>query len=231
MRFPFTGWMFIRWFAGPLLAACIMNAGVNAAQMPDTPAAQAIRSLRLTMQASIERSHDDLSAPALDPIRTKADLSRIAADGPPPFRITLNDTFATEAERVAIAKWLGIRNRGRVPIPRVLLLSANAAEAAASLQQLIALSRLFESGVGRLIRGLYYRQLTYGEFARERYEFARDATTLSSAIDAAALDPDGAGPRQTLQQLKDLQRRWNTYLRRVDARQPGTVHIPGAIYT
>jgi hypothetical protein len=172
-----------------------------------------------------------LAAGELDSIRSKADLSRIPADGPPPFRIAFNDTFATDSERADIAKWIRIRNvcRRRVAMSRGM--PPGSAIEAASLQQLSALSRIVQSSVGRLIRALYCQELTYGEFARKRYEFARDAAALSSAIDDAGLAADQTKLRQTLRQLWYLRISWNTYLWRLDARPPGTVHIHGAINT
>jgi hypothetical protein len=213
------------------IAACIVNAAVFAAELPNS-ANQDVQALRLAMQASIEQCEDDLAAQDLDPIRAKADLSRLAAEGPPPFKIALNDTFATDSERAVIAKWIAIWDhcRRRLELPRGLPPSANAVEAA-SLQQMFAVARIFHSSVGELIRALYSQELTYGEFARKRYEFARDAVALSSAISEAGLDPDQTGVRRTLRQLLYLRLDWNTYLRRVKARQPGKVHIQGATFT
>jgi hypothetical protein len=166
----------------------------------------------------------------LDSIRLKADIARRAADGPPPFRIAMNDTFATDSERADIAKWIRIRSDCRrnlaVPPPS----GRNAIEAA-SLQQAFALSRILQSSVGRLIRALYFQELTYGEFARKRYEITRDAAELSSAINEAGLAADGTRLGQTVRQLRHLKISWNIYLRRVNARQPGTAHVHGAIFT
>jgi hypothetical protein len=175
---------------------------------------------------------DDRAARVLDSIRGKADVSRMAADGPPPFRIALNDTFATDSERGEIAKWIGIRThcRRQLPISRIVS-SPGSAIGAASLQQESALWRTLQSGVDRLIRALYYRELTYGEFARKKYELLRDAADLGSAINEAGLDADPARLGQTLRQLLYLKITWNYYLRRLNARQPGTVHNRGAIYT
>jgi hypothetical protein len=218
------------------MAACLATVcttvGASAADNSNTAGNLQIQALSLAMQASIEQCVDDLTVGDLEPIRSKADLARMAADGPPPFRIALNDTFATDSERADIAKWMRIRNhcRRRFELPRSVPPSANAIEAA-SLQQVFALSRIFHSSVGQLIRALYFQELTYGEFARKRYEFTRDAAALSSAIDKAELDADQATLGQTLRQLLDLRLRWNTYLQRVNARHPGTVHIQGAIYT
>ena len=216
--------------AKALIAACVVNAWAPPAAYPSPTADQGADVLSLTEQASIEHCNDDLAVSDLDSIRSKADLSRIAAEGPPPFRIALNDTFATNSERAVIAKWITIWNqcRRRFEFSRNARPPANAMEAA-SMRQASALSRTFQSSVGQLIRALYYQELTYGEFARKRYEFTRDAVALSSAISEAGLDRTRL--EQTLRQLLYLKLTWNTYLRRVNARQPGTVHIRGAIYT
>jgi hypothetical protein len=212
MRLPFERWA-IRF--GILIAACMVNAGASAAA-----------------RLSIEHCIDDLAAGELDSIRSKADLSRIPADGPPPFRIALNDTFATDSERADIAKWIRIQNlcRRRFAIPRSMPPPGIAIEAA-SLQQASALSRILQLSFGRLIRALYCQELTYGEFARKRYEFTRDAAALSSAIEDAGLGADQTKLRQTLRQLRYLKISWNAYLWRLDARRPATVHIHGAINT
>ena len=211
MRLPFERWA-IRF--GILIAACMVNAGASAAA-----------------RLPIEHCTDDLAAGELDSIRSKADLSRMAADGPPPFRIALNDTFATDSERADIAKWIRIQNlcRRRFAIPRSMPPPAIAIDAA-SLQQASALSRIVQLSVGRLIRALYCRELTYGEFARKRYELTRDAAALRSVIEDAGLDADQTRLRQTLRQLWYLKVSWNTYLWRLDARPPATVHIHGAIH-
>jgi hypothetical protein len=214
-----------------LLAACIVTACASAAELPNTTN-QATPALSLTIQVLIEPCKDDLAASELDSIRSKADLSRRAADGPPPFRIALNDTFATDSERVVIAQWIEIQNhcRTQFALSRTALRPANVIEAA-SLQQVVALSRILQSSIGRLTRALYYQQLTYGEFARKRFEFTRDAVALSSAIDEAARNPDHTRLGQTLQQLLYIRLAWNTYLWRLNSRQPRTVHIQGAIFT
>jgi len=212
-----------------LIAAATLSAGASAA---DSPVNQAIRTWGVTARGPLDECVDDLAARDLESIRAKADLSRMAADGPPPFRIALNDTFATDAERIEIAKWLRVRDvcRKRFAIPRSIPAAGSAIESA-SLQQVFALSRIFQSSVNQLIRALYYQELTYGEFARKRYEFTRDAAALSSAMREAGQGEDQAPLRHNLQNLWYLRFSWNGYLRHVNARQPGTVHIRGAIST
>ncbi len=108
--------------------------------------------------------------------------------------------------------------------------AGNAIEAA-SLQQMFALSSIFQANVNQLIRALYCQELTYGEFARKRYEFARDAAALSSAMREAEQGADETQLRHNLQNLLYLRFSWNAYLRHVNARQPGTVHLRGGIST
>jgi hypothetical protein len=214
--------------AKALIAACIVFAYATAAESPNTTAK--IDELRITVQGSIEQCRNNLAVKDFDPIRTKADLSRTADGGPPPFRIALNDTFATDSDRAVIAKWIKVWShcRSRFELPHFESPPANAA-VAAYLQQV--LSRTFHSIVGQFIRALYYQELTYGEFASKRYEFTRDAVALSAAIAAAELDPNQERLERALQKLRYMRLSWNTYLRRVSVRQPGKVHIRGAIYT
>lgn len=217
MRSPFYGWMFIRF----LIAAGTLAGGVAAAELTNA---------EVTLRGAIEKCVADLAARDLDSIRTKADLSRMAADGPPPFGVALNDTFATDADRLKIARWLRIRNscRRRFAPVRTVPEEASAPQAA-SLQQEFFLSKIYRSSVSQLIGALYGQQLTYGEFARSRYDFTREAAALRSDIQEAGQDTDQTRLRHTLRQLLYLRYSWNIYLRRVNARQPGTVHIRGAM--
>jgi hypothetical protein len=217
MRSPFSGWMFIRF----MIAAGTLSAGAAAAELANAG---------VTLRGAIELCVDDMAARDLDSIRSKADLSRRATDGPPPFRIALNDTFATDAERIEIARWLRIRNacRRRFAAASAAPEQANPSEAAAMRQEFF-LSKIYQSSISQLIRALYSQELTYGEFVRSRYEFTRKAADLKSDIDAAGRDADQTRLQQTLRQLLYLRFGWNIYLRRVNARQPGTIHIRGVM--
>ena len=227
MCFPFGRWVFIRKRSclRAVIIGCTISACASAAEI-------AVARVNQESFAPIERCTGDLAARELDSIRSKADIARRSADGPPPYRIALNDSFATDSERAGIAKWISLWNhcRRRLAYPSMAAPPGNYIEAAA-LQQSSALSRIFQSCVARLIRALYYQELTYGEFTRKRYEFIRAAEELSSAIDASRLHADQARLGSTLQQLLYLRASWNVYLRQVSVRQPGTVHIHGAIFT
>jgi hypothetical protein len=213
------------------LAACMVNACASAAQLPTTTN-QDTPTLSLTVQVLIEPCKEEFAAPELDSIRSKADLSRRATDGPPPFRVALNDTFATDSERLVIAQWIKIQNhcRRQFALSHAVPRPVNAIEAA-SFREAAALSRILQSSIGRLTQALYYRQLTFGEFAHKRFEFQRDAVALSSAMDEAGRYSDPTRLGQTLQQLLYLRRAWNAYLWRLSYRQPRTVHIQGGLFT
>ena len=181
------------------------------------------------MRDELEQCQADLAVQELDPIRAKADVSRIAAEGPPPFSIALNDTFPTDSERAVIAKWIKIWNGCRKQSNLQHVAPPNAM-AAAALAQAFALSRFFHANVARLIQALYYQELTYGEFALKRYQFTRDAGALYLAIDEAQRASDQNRLVQTLRQFLNLRLSWNTYLRRVHVREPGKAPVRGAIF-
>jgi len=235
MRLPFDKWVTIRFgsrrtgrkhplfgFAKAVIAGCAISSCALAADVPNIAA-------NAEFPAPLEPCSGDSATGHLDPIRSKADIERTAADGPPPFRIATNDTFATDAERIGIANWIRLRNQCRTH--HVMPPTAGNAIEATSLQQAFALSRMLQSSVGQLIRALYYQELTYGEFAQKRYEFNRQASELSLAIGEATVVADVTKLRRTLRQLLYLRISWNVYLRRVNARQPRAVHIRGAIFT
>ena len=235
MRLAFGQWLTIHFgarqtdrghpllgFAKALTAGWTIAAGTSAAIVPHiAPNDQMLPPLAQCVEGS--------AVTGLDSIRTKADIERKAADGPPPFRIALNDTFATDTERSGIANWIRLRShcgrQAEMPPP------ADNAIDATSMQQMVALSRTLQSSVGKLIRALYYQELTYGEFAQKRYQFTREATELTAAIGEATVAADVSGLGRTLRNFLYLRSSWNAYLRRVNARQPRAVHIRGAIFT
>ncbi len=220
MRLPFDKWVTIRFAV--LTSGWVIAAGTSAAIVPNEPAGQ-------QMPSPLEQCMEGSAAPGLESIRSKADIQRKAADGPPPFKIALNDTFASDAERSDIANWMRIRNQCRTPA--AMPSPADNAIDAASMQQMFALSRTLQSSVGKLIRALYYQELTYGEFAQKRYEFNREAAELCAAIGDSRAAADVSGLGRALRNFLYLRSSWNTYLRRLNTRQPRAVHIRGAIFT
>lgn len=216
-------------FARVLIALCISNSGASAMESSNATAAQGSNALGTTVRDSLEQCQADLAVQDLDPIRAKADISRMAFEGPPPFSIALDDTFPTDSERAVIAKWITIWNRCRQQL-RWSTVGPTNAMAAAALAQEFALSRFFHSNVGHLIQALYYQELTYGEFALKRFQFTRDAVALRLAIDKAQRDSDQNRLVQTRRQFLYLRLSWNIYLRRVHVREPGKAPVRRAIF-
>lgn len=64
------------------------------------------------VQAAAAECKKEMQSPELDPIRNKVELSRdpSSLETAPPFEIASSDTFPTDAERSAIAKWAKIRD-------------------------------------------------------------------------------------------------------------------------
>ena len=85
--------------------------------------------------------------------------------------------------------------------------------------------------VGELIVALYQQKLTYGEFARKRYEISRDAAEAERQYRESRQTSDQQRQLQ-LQQLAQQQysnqlAAWATYMQGVNARQPLTIHVDG----
>jgi len=176
---------------------------------------------------------DQLATPDLDLIRYKVELSRDSWESAVPFSIATNDAFPTQAEKVAIAKWATLRED---------CISRQNAGFAASLQSMSPLqstqtqqdrSFLVSAGakVGELIVALYQQKLTYGEFARKRYEISRDAAEAERQYRESRQTSDQQRQLQ-LQQLAQQQysnqlAAWATYMQGVNARQPLTIHVDG----
>jgi len=169
--------------------------------------------------------NEQMSDPALDPIRSKIELSGAAADAPPPFQIAADDSYPTELERQAIAKWAALRDAcsarqreaSRVP-PSTPPLRATYLEQANAFADQIA------GKIGALTVALYQDKLTYGEFAQKRYDFARDGAAAEREFRQATLisDPQRAmqAEQLALQNFQLMLAGWNTYLQSVSARAP-----------
>jgi len=101
----------------------------------------------------------------LDPIRHKVELSRAVADAAPPFEVASNESYPTELERRAIAKWAGIRDRC-IARERAVPRAGPAATAlqATVIEQDAAFYDEVTGKVSALIVSLYQGKLTYGEF-------------------------------------------------------------------
>jgi hypothetical protein len=206
-----------------MIAACMVNACAFAARAAPS----------LNVQSLLQPCIAELAAPELDAIRSKADVARKGDDAPPPFRIVLNDAFASDTDRPAIARWLRLQNWcGRhMTAPDVMPLTPDASLEPLALQQAGALARALQASIRRLTRALYFQQLTYGEFTRKKYDFTRDATALVSALAEAGRDPDQTKLEAALRNCAYVRMSWNVYLWRLNVRQARQVHLKGTTFT
>jgi hypothetical protein len=211
----------------PLLCGC---AGTQTKQQADFQ--QQVQTTAYQLQAVDAQYRNDLQSPELDPIRQKVELYRAgsSAELPPPFAIATNDTFPTESERPAIAKWAVIRDAtlARINALRVVPPSATAYQRVV-LQQEFAFGTQMASYVGQLIVSLYQQKLTYGEFAQRRYEVTRDTAAAERRFRQAELISDQQRQLQERQVIaQESQARasaWAAYTQTVAARQPLTVRL------
>jgi len=204
------------------IAAVILLSACGAGAVPNNDSAQPQGSpIALRMQTAIELCKKSLSSPTLDLIRSKADPLRVAADGEPPLALTSNDAFPSESDHLVIAEWMNLRD---LCVARFDALGADLPSpngiSDIVLQQLLMLSKLSSASVGDLILALYQGKMTYGEFARKRYEFTRDSAAINAAFNQAALDQDQRQLVQAQQQMSRAAAAWETYINELRLREP-----------
>jgi hypothetical protein len=175
-------------------------------------------------------------APELDPIRTKVELHRANAEAAVPFEIAVNDVFPTDGEKVAIAKWASLREQ----CLKLIESSQVQPDGLNPLQRTFAakdaaFGKEASAKVGDLIVSLYQQKLTYGEFAKKRYEIGSSALAAERQFREAALlaDRDRQIQAQQLAQQKfqNDMAAWSAYVQSVAARQPQTIYINGTVRT
>jgi hypothetical protein len=172
--------------------------------------------------------HHEMESDDFAPLRSKMEIYRPVADAPPPFVIASNETFPTPSDRVLIAKWAQVRD---TCIERQASIEPTSGTALQNtvVQQDRAFALEVGAKVGELVLALYDGKLTYGEFARKRYEIGRDGVAAQRQFRAAVLiaDHDRRVQEQQLaqQQLQNNLIAWSAYMQTVNARQPQTVHV------
>jgi len=186
------------------------------------------------LQSASSKCRDQLQTPELDPIRTKVELYRESSESAVPFAIATNDAFPTQEERTAIAKWATLREDCIKQSNAAFSISSSATPLQVTQ---IQTDRSFEmessARVGELIVSLYQQKLTYGEFAKKRYEITRDAAAAERQYRQSTQLVDQQ-QRIQVQQLAQQQFQnnlaaWTAYIQAVNARQPQTVHLDGTI--
>jgi hypothetical protein len=183
--------------------------------------------------------HADLQARELDAIRDKVELV-VSPELPPPLVITSNDSFPTEDERPAIARWAAIRDEcaKRTNTDSNAPLSEGDSVAAYE-QQHEAFVREVEARVSELVLALYESKLTYGEFAQKRFELTKASVAAQRDFMDAQVDlnPSRQSRAKQLakQEFENNLLAWSAYVQEVNARQPRAVRLncatrqPGSI--
>jgi hypothetical protein len=186
------------------------------------------------LQSANSECREQLQTADLNPIRAKVELFRDSYDSPVPFAIATIDAFPTQEERVAIAKWATLREdcvkRGNAAFS---MPSSATPLQVTEIQQDRSFVQAASAKIGDLIVALYQQKLTYGEFAKERYEITRDAAEAERQYRQSMQMADQQ-QRMQAQQLAQQQfanrvAAWSTYMQAINARQPQTVHIDGTI--
>ncbi len=175
----------------------------------------------------------DLQIPELDPIRHKVEFMRMM-DAPPPFEFSSNDSFPSAIERPIIAKWATLRDDCIKRSHAINYIPKDAPPLAVSfLRQEHAFAEEAEARVSELVLALYQSKLTYGEFSQKRYEIGKAATSAQRQYREAKIIEDQQRQLQAQQvaneQFNNNLMAWSTYMQSVNARQPQTVHIDGAV--
>lgn len=170
-----------------------------------------------------------MRAPGLDPIRGKVDLLR-EPEQEPSFDVAISDSYPTAAERHAIRLWGELRQKcisfeqKAIPAPTNLppLELANA-------QQDRSYFTDMQEQVSDLVVLLYQGKLTYGQFAKKRYEVGRQAMQAERAFRAATLSKDRDASIHAQQLAAEQERNriaaWQTYVQQVQAFKPATQQI------
>lgn len=186
-----------------------------------------IKSVRDQCKAELE-THD------LDVIRSKVELVRENWESAPPFEIAVNDTFPNDVEKIAIAKWATLRDACIKRTESVRVIPENSTPLQVTfIQQLQSFGKKATGHIGDLIVSLYQQKLTYGEFAKKRYEISRDAADAQRQYKEAAQIADQQRQSQAAQlaqqQFQNNLAAWSAYMQSVNARQPQTVHVDGSV--
>jgi hypothetical protein len=177
---------------------------------------------------------NQLQTADLDPIRAKVELYRESFESPVPFAIATNDAFPTEEESRAIAKWATLREGCIMRSNAALSMPSSATPLQVTqIQQDRSFIQAGSARVGDLIVSLYQQKLTYGEFAKKRYETGRDSAEAERQYRQSTQLADQQ-QRMQAQQLAQQQYQnnlaaWATFMQSVNARQPQTVHLDGTV--
>ena len=193
-------------------------------------AKQQLAGINEQQKAANEQCKIDMQNAAIDPIRNSVEVIRESLDSPVPFQIATLDTFATKDELPAIMKWATTRDLciRRSEAAFTILPSATPLQIA-FIQQVRSFPKQAAAGINDLIVSLYQQKLTYGEFAKKRYEISRDAAAAERQFRQATLIADQQHQLQAQQlaqqQFQNNLAAWSVYMQSVNARQPQTIRL------
>ncbi|WP_413892669.1 hypothetical protein [Candidatus Skiveiella danica] len=190
--------------------------------------------IRTLQTAASSQCRDELKSPELDAIRGKVELERTNPDAAPPFQIAVNDTFPTNEERAVIAKWATIRDECAKKANAVPFIPPGSSPMRVTfLQQDKAFATSAQGRIGDLIVFLYQQKLTYGEFAKKRYEISRDAyqaqLQFRQSVQIADQQRQLQAQQIAEQQFQNNLAAFSNYMQIVNARQPLTVRLDGSV--
>ncbi|HLX29703.1 MAG TPA: hypothetical protein VKV24_14575 [Casimicrobiaceae bacterium] len=174
--------------------------------------------------------HEFEAATELDPIRGKVEFYRDDWDAAPPFAIAVLDVFPDSEERAAISKYATLRDACNRRRDAVSYIPAGSSRLQiASLQQQHAIVQDADAQGTDLLLALYQQKLTYGEFARKRYDITHKALAAERQVQQAAAERDEQrrieAQRLAQQQAANDRIAWAAYLQALNARTPRTVHL------
>lgn len=167
----------------------------------------------------------------LDPIREKVELIQDPEDaGAVPFAIATNDSFPSNEEKYAIARWATIREECIKQVTAAQTIPAEASPLEVSeIQQERSFGQAASASIGDLIVSLYQQRMTYGEFAKKCYEIRKEAIDSKRRFRLAVQISDQQRQMEArqlaLQQQQNNVAAWSAFQQSVNARQPLTIHM------
>jgi hypothetical protein len=214
---------------GMAIMAALVTIGGCAAQAQKASVKKELSQEHAALKAAQAECKSLSASPEVDPIRNKVELFKDSYD-PAPFEIASNDTFPTEPERVAIAKWASGRDACLKRYSAIYVVPPSATvRQRLFIEQEMSFGKEANARVGDLIVALYQQRLTYAEFAHRRYEILHDANVAETAFAQAVLEKNAELQLQAKQQFANSLAAWASYMQAVNARQPQTVYIQGSI--
>ena len=148
-----------------------------------------VRDAQAGLQAIADRCMERMQSDHdLDPIRNKIEVFRLGLAGAPPPGMLVDQSHPTSHEKVAIAKWQGVREACAQEQMRYGLMLTLPPNLQPLRDKLVLTGRRTNERTGLLAAGLYDGRLTYGQFAAERMKNTDD---MVASLAGTASPADG----------------------------------------